>query len=76
MKVLTFFVALLFSVFSLNLYAKPAFNAHSNFHGGTVNSLPPGLQGKALPHGLEKKHKTPYGWSQGKKKGWSIHKKK
>ena len=33
---------------------------------------PPGLTkdvGK-YPHGLEKQVKTPYGWTQGKKKGW------
>lgn len=33
---------------------------------------PPGLVNKGNhPRGLESHGKTPYGWSQGKKKGWN-----
>jgi hypothetical protein len=39
-----------------------------DFGGG--GDLPPGLQKRGKPYGLEKQNKTPSGWSKGKKKGW------
>lgn len=36
----------------------------------TAFAVPPGLQGKAYPHGLYQRGETPYGWSQGRKVGW------
>ena len=37
---------------------------------GDRSDMPPGLQKRGKPYGLEKQSKTPYGWSRGKKKGW------
>lgn len=42
---------------------------------GTLGvNTPPGLQNKKYPPGLQKQAKVPYGWSQGKKEGWTLHK--
>lgn len=58
-----------------NTFANPPAGKGPGSHGfGTgVSNMPPGLQQKGLPPGLNKNNKTPYGWSQGKKTGW--HKK-
>lgn len=39
-----------------------------------ARNSPPGLQGKGgaeFPRGLENSEKTPAGWSEGEKRGWS-----
>ncbi len=41
-----------------------------NLGPATTGVMPPGLQHNGMPHGLNKQNKTPYGWSQGQKKGW------
>lgn len=33
-------------------------------------NVPPGLQNKAMPHGLQMQNKTPNGWNKGEKEGW------
>jgi hypothetical protein len=43
-------------------------NYNQNYQGG--RSYPPGLSNS--PHGLMKQEKTPYGWSRGKKRGWTC----
>jgi hypothetical protein len=45
---------------------------HGNARVGSVTrGVPPGLQSKGLPRGLRMQNKTPYGWSQGRKVGWT-----
>jgi hypothetical protein len=43
---------------------------YANFGSVTGGATPPGLRGKVSPSGLNMQNKTPYGWSQGEKKGW------
>lgn len=46
-------------------------NVYAQSNSAITNStVPPGLQNKDLPQGLQNQNKTPYGWSQGQKKGW------
>ena len=41
----------------------------------TKGVVPPGLQNKAIPQGLQMQNKTPTGWTKGKKKGWNKQQK-
>lgn len=34
-------------------------------------AVPPGLQGKDLPAGLSNQNRTPHGWTEGEKRGWT-----
>jgi len=45
-------------------------NSHGNF-GPASGSMPPGLHDKGTPPGLDMQNKTPQGWSEGQKTGWS-----
>lgn len=47
-------------------------NSHgkTGFHS-TTGTMPPGLQKKEMPKGLQMQNKTPHGWSKGEKEGWS-----
>jgi hypothetical protein len=38
--------------------------------GSAGGEIPPGLQNKGTPPGLQMHNKTPYGWGQGRKEGW------
>jgi hypothetical protein len=78
MKILfacSFLAAILFSVTG---FANPpggvgGGHGNSSFGSITGNATPPGLQGRGSPHGLQMQNKTPYGWSQGQKRGWNKH---
>lgn len=54
-------------------FAKPAgvVNGPGRVGVGANAAMPPGLHGKAYPHGLYKKNKTPHGWTKGQKRGWN-----
>lgn len=43
---------------------------NSGFGSITGGSMPPGLQNKGTPPGLQMQNKTPHGWSKGRKEGW------
>jgi hypothetical protein len=61
---------------SISIFANPNINVGHGKAGINVkgSSLPPGLQDKAYPRGLDINDKRPHGWSQGEKRGWyKVH---
>lgn len=70
---LSFFFISIFLIFNAG-FAKGGMGGMGNFGPVSGGAMPPGLQGKGLPHGLSKQNKIPHGWSQGRKTGWTrVH---